>query len=136
MTVRDMRPKKPVDKRASKSTSGFEVKVRAVKQTTVNGDYYANTGDRVLIKFDIVDKGIPRSDIDKITLKVPLVRVFKGEIVGEMFLDVSIIRGTFTISGKFTTNGRWVLDFDEVNEALKSINSYWKLSGDKITFLV
>ncbi len=124
------------DERINHNTDGFVVKVRGVIATKVNGYYYADTSNKVSIKFDIILDGETRVDIDQIVLKIPLNLIFKGECIAEMYLDVAIIAGAFTISGKFTTPGKWVLDFDCVNQSLKSIDSDWKLSGDKITFLV
>lgn len=124
------------DKRENQDASNFVIKVGTQLVTKTNGYYRSATSKKTVIKFDISANGVKRRDIDQLNLVAPLSKFIDGKKVDEMYLDVGILQGEFAITGTFSLPGRWVLDFNEVNESLKLINSDWKLSGENITFLV
>lgn len=134
--------KRQQDKRKLQDSVSYVVRIGGALANIMNGTelmhgaYHASPGDKVSIKFDILDKGVKRTDIDSIVFKTPLIKMFRGSAIDEMYLDVGIVGGAFTISGNFTAPGKWVLDLEEVNESLKRTGGDWKLSGDKLTFLV
>ena len=134
INVADQRKKS--DRRENQLTSGAVIKISGSNAIDINGNYRANSGNKLSIKLDILNNEVKRVDLTGLVLTTKLVKRLNDTIVDEMYLTVDIELGEITLTGTFSNSGKWILSFDEVNESLKQISSDWKLTGDDIIFLV
>jgi hypothetical protein len=121
------------DTRTVKTLTNESVKVNGEPVQKFAGNYYANSGDTIELSADIVDG----ADISApVTLKMPLVRHANGQPTNdEIYLNVTLVDGVMTASGKIERSGDWKILIERINEALQRIGADWKLQHDDVTFL-
>lgn len=103
------------------------------------GNHYCQPGDTIQMQGEIVnDAGELQVQINvPITLKMPLVRHANGQpTTDEIYLNVTLVNGVVTASGKIDRSGDWKILIERNNEALARIGATWKFSAADITFLV
>jgi hypothetical protein len=112
------------------------VSVNGLVVSKYAGNYYCNTGDMVQLQ-GTLSNGSDTPDITvPVTLKMPLVRHANGVPTNdEIYLNVTLVNGVMTASGKIERSGDWKILIERINEALQRIGADWKLQHDDVTFL-
>ncbi len=102
------------------------------------GNYYCQPGDTVQLQGDITDSsGNTATEINlPVTVKMPLVRHANGQpTTDEIYLNVALVNGVITATGKIERSGDWKILIERNNEALQRIGADFKLVAGDITFL-
>lgn len=105
--------------------------------------YYAAPGDSISLSADIVDgDGNVQTQIDQTALgyppvlKMPIVEMLNGELIGQSYLTVTLANGTLTATGVVPRSGDWKITQDRVNASLAAIGADWQVEMSTKTFLV
>lgn len=128
----------PVDSRPVYGISEQQVTADGQPLTPFAGNYYCEPGNVVQLVGNIVDsEGNTITSINvPVTLKMPLVRHANGQpTTDEIYLNVTLIKGVITASGKIERSGDWKILIHRCNEAIARIGADWKLQHADITFL-
>lgn len=102
------------------------------------GNFYCQPGDTAQLIGNITDSnGNTVTSINlPVTVKLPLVKHVNGQpFADEIYLDVTLINGVITATGKIQSSGDWKILIARCNEALQRIGANWKLQHEDITFL-
>jgi hypothetical protein len=103
-----------------------------------SGNHYCQVNDEVQLVGNISDQnGDTVTGITvPVTLKMPLVRHANGQpTTDEIYLNVTLVAGVLTATGKIERSGDWKILIDRNNEALQRIGAQFKLAAADITFL-
>ncbi len=126
------------DGRVSFFISNQQIRANGLPVQFFAGNYYCQPGDTIEMQGDIVDPdgNIVTAINIPLTLKMPLVRHANGQpTTDEAYLNVTLVNGVITASGKIEKSGDWKILIERNNEALQRIGATWKLSAEDITFL-
>lgn len=102
------------------------------------GNYYCQPGDVVQLQGNITDSnGNTVTSINvPVTVKLPMVKHVNGQpFADEIYLDVTLVNGVITATGKIQSSGDWKILINRCNEAIARIGAPWKLASADITFL-
>jgi hypothetical protein len=127
-----------VDTRPVYGISNQYVTADGQQATLFAGNYYCDPGNVVQLVGTIVDdNGDAVTGINvPVAVKMPLVRHANGQpTTDEIYLNVTLINGVITATGKIERSGDWKILIDRNNEALRRIGADFKLSATDITFL-
>lgn len=116
------------------------------QQITVNGqplqlfagNFYCQPGDTIQLIGNISDSnGNTVTSLNfPVTVKLPLVKHVNGQpFADEIYLDVTLVNGVITATGKIQSSGDWKILIARCNEAIQRIGANWKLQHADITFL-
>lgn len=128
----------PADTRPAYAISNQVITANGQPVQLFAGNYYCQPGDTVQLVGDITDsEGDTVTSINvPVTLKMPLVRHANGQpTTDEIYLNVTLVNGVITATGKIERSGDWKILIERNNEALARIGAQWKLSAHDITFL-
>lgn len=128
-----------VDNRPAFSIKNQQITANGLPVQFFAGNHYCQPGDTIQMQGQIADSaGNVQTQIDvPVTLKMPLVRHANGQpTTDEIYLNVTLVNGVITASGKVDRSGDWKILIERNNEALARIGAAWKLSAADITFLV